>query len=198
MRYMKGYFVLGILILSLSVHSLYGQVGIGKGIKIGNNFATLSDSKGETKTLNGLCGGVSLHLNMLGALSFEIDFLYSPRGVGVKGEKDIKLNYISIPITLKKRLLPFGIRPYVLGGIEFSYLLSAEGPVDDFKKLLNSQDLAVVAGLGAELSFIGKGVYAEGRYSFGFDKIFKEDIDVEYFKGTEKNRVAQLYIGIFF
>lgn len=181
------------LVIGLSQHS-FGQLGFRKGIKAGYNFASISgDDMGATENLKGLTGGIAIEFSFLALLSFEADVLYSPRGVSLKDNGDIELKYISIPMVLKRKFFPVGVHPYIFGGPEFNFLLSAKADGTDIKDELTSEDLAFVIGGGIEFSLFGNSAYAEGRYSYGLNNLYK-DRDL----GEWKNRVGQIFFGILF
>ena len=184
-----------IFVLLMSVSTAQAQIGFRKGIKVGSNWATISNvDLDEVESLNALTFGFSLELKVLNLLAVQGDLLYSPKGVTVAGE-DTKLNYFSIPVVLKKSFFPVGIHPYLLAGPEFSFLLSAKAAGENIKKQVKSGDTGIVIGGGIEFSFLGKSAYAEGRYSFGLSEIIESDVSL--IEGA-KNKVAQIYFGILF
>lgn len=172
-----------------TVHPAQGQV-VRKGIKLGYNFATLTgDEMGESETLEGIVAGIGLEFNLL-LFAIEADLLYSPQGANFPNGNQIKLGYLSIPILLKKRFFPMGIRPYILAGPEFCILLSQKSDDDMYESEIRSQDFCAVIGAGLELALGGKGIYIEGRYSYGLTNI--HEIDSQ----TIKNKVARVFVGI--
>lgn len=184
-----------VLIFVMSVSTAEAQIGLRKGIKVGSNWANLTNiDVDDTESLKALTFGFSLELKILNLLAVQADLLYSPKGVTVAGE-DTKLNYFSVPVVLKKSFFPVGIHPYILAGPEFSFLLTAKAAGEDIKKDIESGDTGIVIGGGVEFSLIGKSAYAEGRYSFGLNEIIKSDIPL--IEGA-KNKVVQIYFGILF
>lgn len=188
----QKYFFICVVILSFFLVSnvAFGQLGIRKGIKVGYNLATLSGDDLETR--KAIAGGGSLEFNLLGLLAFQVDVLYSPRGASIQNGVETKLNYISIPIVLKQKFFPVGIHPYILGGPEFNYLISAKRDGTDIKDNTKSQDLAIVIGGGLEFSLLGNSAYIEGRYSYGLNDIGKQT------QSDSKNRVSQIFFGFLF
>ena len=184
-----------ILLLSFLVmtNTASGQLGFRKGIKVGYNYATITGDNLNVDSRSSLAGGVGLEFNFFRLLSFQVDLLYSPRGASLPNDGTFKLNYISVPMVLKKKFFPVGVHPYLLGGPEFNFLLSAEENGIDIKERLTSEDLNFVVGGGLEFSFLGKSAYVEGRYSYGLNNIYKEENT-----GDSKNRVSQVYFGILF
>jgi hypothetical protein len=191
----QKYFFICVVILSFLLLSnlAFGQLGIRKGIKVGYNWATLSgDDLNGVESRKSIAGGGSLEFNLLGLLAFQVDVLYSPRGASIQNVGEKKLNYISIPIVLKQKFFPVGIHPYIMGGPEFNYLLSAKTDGTDIKDNTKSQDLAIVIGAGLEFSLLGNSAYIEGRYSHGLNDIGKQT------QSDSKNRVSQIFFGFLF
>lgn len=187
------FFMIALLFLLVMANTASGQLGFRKGIKVGYNYATITgDDLPEVDSRGSLAGGVGLEFNFFRLLSFQVDILYSPRGASFPDDGAIKLNYISVPMVLKKRFFPVGIHPYLLGGPEFNFLVSANENGSDIKDLLNSEDLNFVVGGGLEFSFLRKSAYVEGRYSYGLNNINKDT------ESVLKNRVSQIYFGILF
>lgn len=191
MRMKSKILAIGCLVL-LSTAAM-GQGRLGKGIKVGQNFATLSGANlpSDTEYRTALTGGVAIEINILFNLHVEMNVLYSPRGLKIINGEEWRLNYLSLPVVLKQKFLPLGIHPYLMAGLEFHYLLSARQGDDNISDDIVKQDMCVLIGGGIEFSLFGKGVHAEGRYSFGIDSIYR---DAE--KGTY-HRVAQVLFGFF-
>ncbi|MFO7889467.1 MAG: porin family protein [bacterium] len=183
-----------VLVICMSVNNAEAQIGLRKGIKVGSNWANVSNvNVSDTESLQALTFGFSLELRILNLVAVQGDLLYSPKGVTVAGE-ETKLNYFSVPVVLKKFFFPVGIHPYIFGGPEFSFLLSAKKIEEDIKEYVNSGDTGIVIGGGIEFSFLGKSAYAEGRYSFGLSEVIESGLSIE----GAKNKVAQIYFGILF
>jgi len=184
-----------VLLLIVSVSTAQAQIGLRKGIKVGSNWANVSNVDVEdSESLQALTFGFSLELRVLNLLAVQADLLYSPKGVTVAGG-DTKLNYFSVPVVLKKFFFPVGIHPYIFGGPEFSFLLSAKADGEDIKEYIKSGDTGIVIGGGIEFSLLGKSAYAEGRYLFGLSEVIESDLP--FIEGA-KNKVAQIYFGILF
>ncbi len=184
-----------VLLLIVSVSTAHAQIGLRKGIKVGSNWANLSNvNVKDSESLQALTFGFGLELRILNLLAVQADLLYSPKGVTVAGD-DTKLKYFSVPVVLKKFFFPVGIHPYIFGGPEFSFLLSAKADGEDIKEYIKSGDTGIVIGGGIEFSLLGKSAYAEGRYLFGLSEIIESDYPL--IEGA-KNKVAQIYFGILF
>ena len=172
----------------------FGQLGLRKGIMIGHNWAKLTGKGMENvESRKATAVGVGLEFSLVGLWSLEADALYSPKGVIFQNGNEIKLQYLSIPIVLKKKFFPVGIHPYILGGTELNFLIKGErNYTDKNAPSFQSQNMAIVAGGGIELSFLGKGAYLEGRYSYGTDNVYTDT------QLSAKNRVLQVFIGLLF
>jgi hypothetical protein len=184
-------------VLVLSAATVDAQPGLRKGFKAGRTQARVTGNRfDETRSLQSFCGGVSLEFGFLGIFDLEADILYTTKGcraTTANKEAEARLNYLSIPMVLKKKFLPLGVHPYVEGGLEFGSILSATFDGQSIKNDLYSNETALLLGGGIEFGLIGRGVCVEGRYSQGLDNLFKQDT-----AGNAKTRTTQLLIGIFF
>ncbi len=127
----------------------------------------------------------------------SIQKLYSPLESGVElAIIDLLLSYnlegISIPLLLKIKFLS-GSSPYILGGGEFSFILShgyqtiIEGRTVDrtnIKEFTQSFDYGLVLGAGFEVKMETTSFFIEGRYYPGLRNIIKGSIDWESAKIT--------------
>ena len=116
---------------------------------------------------------------------YSFDTLYNSIDPGML--KDIKLNYLTIPILLTYRPTP------VLGfqvGPQFGILMSqSKNLVEDGKEAFKNGDFSMVGGI--QLQIINFRVY--GRYAIGLNNI--NDIsDTEKWK----NQTAQIGVGFMF
>jgi hypothetical protein len=170
-----------------------GQGSFGKGIKVGQNLAMLSgsDMPSDTEYRTAITGGIAIEINILTFLHIEMDLLYSPRGLKIINGEEWRLNYLSLPVVIKKKFFPLGIHPYLLAGLEFNYLLSAKRGGENIKDDIVKQDMCILIGGGIEFSLFGKGVHAEGRYSIGLDSVYENAEKSAY------HRVAQVLFGFF-
>ena len=187
-------FLVSLMTILIVNGNAFGQLGLRKGIKIGYNLATVTgDHLNGVESRKSFAGGIGIEFNFIGLLSFQVDALYSPKGYISSDNTVTSLNYISVPMVLKKKFFPVGLHPYILGGAEFNFLLSAKTAGTDIKDQLTSEDLAFVIGGGLEFSFLRKSAYLEGRYSYGLNNINK---NAE--QGESKNRVTQIFFGFLF
>ena len=197
MRCSRSLLGLCVLITILFNSGVHAQLGIRKGIKLGNNWATLTgDMAEEIDHTKGFTGGICFEFVLMGLFSLQTEILYTPRGAQWNEDdvlEKLELNYITVPFILKRKFFPFGIHPYILGGTEFGFLLSAKQAKSNIKSQIQSQDMGLILGAGFEFSFLGKSAYAEGRYGYGLDNIFVNPED-----GDAKHRISQVFFGILF
>jgi hypothetical protein len=173
-----------ILLLAILISATGVSQGIDLGVKVGANFATLSDAENGPSSKTGFQAGIFAGLKLGDKIGIQADVLYSQQGAEFNAT-DFDLTYVNIPIVLKY---------YVIGGLNIQ-----AGPqfgilVDDNIKELSSgileaesSDISAVAGLGFDLPF---GLRIDGRYTFGFTEVIKDA------KG--KNTVITLAVGYSF
>lgn len=179
-----------LLVLMVST-TASAQLGVRKGLKFGYSSASLTgDNLDDISPLKTMSGGVCLEFNLV-VFSFEGDVLYSTRGADFGENGSMEISYISIPLMLKKKFLPVLVHPYIMGGLEFNYLVSGKFDGTDIKDTLNSQDMCLTVGAGVEFSFLGKGLFGELRYSYGVNNIYKDSAAPEV-----KHRVGHVMVGI--
>lgn len=169
------------------------QFGPKSVFKIGYNWSVLSgESVSDVEAWKAVTGGFGLELDLM-IVSLQIDLMYSPRGGEIPDLGKVRLHYLSVPIVVKKKFFPVGIHPYIVGGLEFSYLISAKQDGENIRDDLRSDDLGLVAGAGLEFSLLGKGAFLEGRYFYGLGRINQEDLFVDV-----RNSTYQFTIGLIF
>ena len=171
------------------------QPGFSMGFKAGQNRSNLSGEGLHGRNLQTVIGGLAVQLKVPALFTVEADALFSTKGCGAaegSTEGEIRLRYLSIPVVLKKNFFPAGIHPFVLGGVEYSSLLSASDDGVNIKSLVHNRETSVVIGAGIELSLLGKGLSIEGRYDYGLDDVYKGTS-----RASVKNRVTQIFIGLF-
>jgi hypothetical protein len=180
-----------IITLLLTVPSAFSQLGTRVGLKVGYNWSQLAgDNLDDVEALKSFTGGFGLEMDML-LISLQVDLMYSPRGAILADGGEVKVTYISMPVVVKKKFFPVGIHPYILGGLEFAYLLSAKHDGNNIKDHIRKDDLGIVGGVGLEFSLLRKSVYIEGRYYYGLGNINSDD---QFFETT--NRTYQFLLGI--
>lgn len=173
---MKKLFV---VVIALFMGTTVFSQSLDLGIKLGANFANISDvSNMSSKT--GFQGGAFAALKFQ-KVAVQADVLYSQQGAKFKFGK-FDLDYVNVPIVVKYYLVQ-GLNVQV--GPQFGFLVNddvAEGETKDM-------DISGVAGLGYDLPF---GIRVDARYNFGLT-------DVSKVAGAEgKNSVFSIALGYSF
>jgi len=163
----------------------------------------------EISNTKGFLFGCGIEFALTRNVSIEIDGLYFQKGSSIQklysplesplenlAIIDLLLSYnlegISIPLLLKIKFLS-GSSPYILGGGEFSFILSheyqtiIEGRTVDrisIKEFTQSFDYGLVLGAGFEVKMETISFFIEGRYYPGLRNIIKGSIDWESAKIT--------------
>lgn len=148
----------------------------------------------EWKNKTGFLLGAGIELFSVPHISLEIEGLYFRKGskaevIGVEG--DYTLDVISVPALVKVKFLP-GPSPYVLGGGEFSFILTHKLDDVDIKDTTKSFDYGFIFGAGYELSMPGASVFFEGRYHLGVANILKDPAPGE----SIKTKALVIIVGI--
>lgn len=158
------------------------KFGIAGGLNISKMNAETS-----SKSLTGFHGGLITEIKLPIELGVEADVLISTKGGVYEGydsnfqpkDVDFKLMYVDVPVLAKLYILKV---INIQAGPQFSYLLSAKYDGIDVKDNFNSMDIAVVAGLGLDVSKLHGAV----RYNYGVTNIGP---------GDRKNSVIQVSVG---
>jgi opacity protein-like surface antigen len=190
-------FVAFVLLTTASVNAQ----GFGWGIKGGINSATVSydvngtDIPTSTEAKIGTVAGAFLNFDLI-LVNLEVDALYSQKGFVVQipglADEEYTLNYLSVPAVAKFYLFPLAVKPYIAGGVEYSYLLSVSGDgisTDDFK----TSDMGWVVAAGIDFNLIALELNADIRYISSFGDI-SNTADLSDFK----NQAVQATIGVSF
>jgi hypothetical protein len=171
-------------ILILPTSALAQQVGVKAGI----NFASLPPEEDEHPDIPprlGPVAGVWVRTPPAGRLSFQVEGLFSEKGVHWNFSPDvsieIRIRYFEIPLLARA---DFGApdstrRVFVVGGAAPAFRLSAwaksefEGQENarDVDNQIESMDLGLVGGLGVAF---GRGLI-EARYTHGALRINTDD-----------------------
>lgn len=163
----------------------------------------------EISNTKGFLLGGGIEFTLARNISFEIDVLYLQKGTEVhKVYSQIEifvvpqkytLQVISIPILLKIKFLR-GTSPYILGGHEWSFILSHgfssrfDGRIGDFasiKGFTETLESSLVFGGGFEMKEKSILFFIEGRYHYGLNNIIKGQLDWT----TAKTRTIVLLVG---
>ena len=172
---MRKFLLIFLAVILISANHAYGfKVMFGGHL---SKYAVEPEGAGiEWKNKTGFLIGGGIELFSVPHISLEIEGLYFRKGskvdiIGVEG--DYTLDVISVPALVKVKILP-GPSPYVLGGGEFSYILTHKLDDVDIKDTTKSIDYGLVFGAGYELSMPGASLFFEGRYHLGVANILKD------------------------
>lgn len=190
---MKKYLFIFLSILLVSVTYAHGFKFMG-GLNLSKYAVEPEVSAIEWKNKTGFLAGAGIDISLVPNIAIEIDALYFQKGskVEVLGvEQDYTLNVISIPALLRIKFLP-GPSPYILGGGEFSLILSHEFEEEDIKENFKSFDYGLVFGAGFEMKMPGASIFIEGRYNIGMNNIIKDPVGDE----SIKTKAIVVIVGI--
>jgi len=204
--------LVALLAVSLFVLPSTGLAGgLSVGPKLGVNYAdvTGSDAKDNKAKIGVAIGGV-LAYSFSDLISVQPELLYTMKGNLDEDDKAINLNYLEIPILAKFSFLTGDVRPIAFIGPAVGILLSADydgktevstpGGTIKMTDLVNSTDIGIVLGAGAEIGKLGPGkLTADVRYEMGLTTIASDKWKNS--KGDTadiKNSVISLMVGYLF
>ena len=150
--------------------------GVDLGIKVGANFATLTELP-NVDTRTGLNFGAFFTIKFNDKIAIQGDVLYSQQGAEFDLDK-VDLDYVNVPIVFKYYLVK---RLNLHVGPQFGFLVS-DFDASEFEDSYESTDVSGVVGLGLDLPL---GFRVDGRYNFGLTE-FLPDV---------KNNVFSLSVG---
>jgi len=180
---MKKFLLIFLTIVLVSTTHAYGFKFMAGGHLA--KYAVAPEGAGiEWKNKTGFLVGGGIELFSVPYISLEIEGLYFRKGskveiIGVEG--DYTLDVISITPLVRVKFLP-GPSPYVLGGGEFSYILTHKLDDVDIKDTIKSFDYGLVFGAGFQMSMPGASLFFEGRYHLGVANILKDPAPGESLK----------------
>ena len=190
---MKKFLLIFLTIILVSATHAYGFKVMAGGHL--SKYAVEPEGAGiEWKNKMGFLIGGGIELFSVPHISLEIEGLYFRKGSKVEiigDEGDYTLDVISIPALVKVKFLP-GPSPYVLGGGEFSFILTHKLDGVDIKDTTKSFDYGLVFGAGYEMSMPGASVFFEGRYHLGVANILKDPAPDE----SLKTKALVVIVGI--
>ena len=179
--------------------SAFAQLGIGKGIKGGYNFANVSaDPDFDKSSRSAFAIGGFIELDLPGPLDFQGEVLYFPKGAKAKTPADditFKGDYLEIPLLAK---IQFPIAPTlswnIHAGPSFGFKISegTDPKVDTGGDVFKSSDFGGAVGAGVKFSALISYVAVDARYTLGFSDVSAQE-DVKL-----KNQVFSILVGIGF
>ncbi len=172
---MKKYLLIFLTIILVSTTHAYGFKFMAGGHL--SKYAVEPEGAGvEWKNKMGFLLGGGIELFSVPNISLDIDGFYFRKGSKFKSateELDYTLDVISITPLVRVKFLP-GPSPYVLGGGEFSYILTHKFDETDIKNETKSFDYGLVFGAGYEISMPGASIFFEGWYHLGVANVLKD------------------------
>lgn len=190
---MKKFLLIFLTIILVSTTHAYGFKFMAGGHL--SKYAVEPEGAGvEWKNKMGFLVGGGIELFSVPYISLEIEGLYFRKGskvevIGVEG--DYTLDVISIPALIKVKIMP-GPSPYILGGGEFSYILTHKFDDVDIKNTTKSIDYGVIFGAGYKMSMPGASLFFEARYHLGVANILKDPAPGE----SIKTKALVVIVGI--
>ena len=166
------------LLIALTIFGLTQANAQNFGFKGGYNYSSFNGDVAKDNTLKGLSGfyvGALLELPLGDVLSLQPEVIYSRQGAAweqknILGEfkKDLKLDYLNIPVMAKVNLGPL----FLQGGVQFGFLVGKPETSSTVNGLRVTEqvdkdayaafDFGVGAGLGVNLS---QHFFVEARYT---------------------------------
>jgi hypothetical protein len=166
------------LLIALTFFGLTQANAQNFGFKGGYNYSSFNGDVAKDNTLKGLSGfyvGALLELPLGDVLSLQPEVIYSRQGAAweqknILGEfkKDLKLDYLNIPVMAKVNLGPLFLQGgvqfgFLVGKPEVSYTRGAQRVTEKVDKdAYAAFDFGVGAGLGVNLS---QHFFVEARYT---------------------------------
>lgn len=166
------------LLIALTIFGLTQANAQNFGFKGGYNYSSFNGDVAKDNTLKGLSGfyvGALLELPLGDVLSIQPEVIYSRQGAAweqknILGEfkKDLKLDYLNIPVMAKVNLGPLFLQGgvqfgFLVGKPEVSYTRGAQRVTEKVDKdAYAAFDFGVGAGLGVNLS---QHFFVEARYT---------------------------------
>ncbi|HVO76167.1 MAG TPA: porin family protein [Ignavibacteriaceae bacterium] len=224
---MKRIIFLSILFISaISFMQVNAQIKLG--VQGGVNLAGISMDPEEsgfdtgTRTALVLGGIINFDLSPLLSLQAEpsyvqkgssVDITQIQNGINIKGEGNISINYIEIPILLKVTFPTPQIKPFLVGGASVSFRagdakltldkVTGNGqdvtnliPAEDKEQTMKSKSTDFVLNFGAGLMIPVSllDIFIEGQYNLGLTNINDESND----DTKIKNHGIQIKAGLLF
>ncbi len=190
---MKKYLLIFLTIILVSTTHAYGVKLIVGGHLA--KYAVEPEVVGdEWKNKTGVLVGGGIELFSVPHISLDIDGFYFRKGSKFESateELDYTLDVISITPVVRVKFLP-GPSPYVLGGGEFSYILTHKRDDVDIKATYKSFDYGLVFGAGFRMSMPGASLFFEGRYHLGVANILKDPAPGD----SQKTKAFVVIVGI--
>jgi len=172
------------LVLFIGTTAISQEIDLG--LKLGANFANITDASGlDNKT--GFQAGAFAGIKFTDNLGVQADLLYSQQGAKFDGG-DFDLSYVNIPVVLKYYIaqgLNFQVGPqfgFVVDDKISTVIGDIEGQIE-----AEETDVSGIVGAGYDFPF---GIRVDARYNFGLTKVIDNS--------DSKNSVFSVALGYSF
>ena len=174
---------LAIIVAAFFISTTVFSQELDLGIKLGSNFASISDAQQGSSTRTGIKAGIFGGIKFNDKIGISLDVLYSQQGADFDAGA-FDLTYVSLPFVLKYYLVG-GL--HIQAGPQFGILVDENRSL--YQDILEAEtsDVSGIIGVGYDLPL---GLRVEGRYNFGLTDIL-EDSNI-------KNSVLSLSVGFSF
>ncbi|MEL6811993.1 MAG: porin family protein [Bacteroidota bacterium] len=180
-----------ITVITLFVTAVSFGQGLDLGLKVGVNFANITDASGlDNRT--GFVFGAFAGAKLGDKIGIQGDLLYSQQGADADVDK-IDLNYVNIPIVLKYFVTE---NLHIHAGPQFGFVVD-----DNVKQVFSNiaeaetTDVSGIVGAGIDLPM---GIRIDGRYNFGLTDVLKSAGPGTEVTEPGKNSVITLSLGYSF
>jgi len=183
-------FITFIISLMMIVSAINADFKIMGGLNLSKYNVSPEEDSMTWSYKRGFLAGIGFEKNFIQNIVLEFDFLYFKKGSKVESADlpGFKLKYslaaISIPVLLRFKFLD-GTSPYVLGGVEFSSILSHEIKFEgedeiDLKENTKSINFGLVFGCGYEIEIQDHlFFFIEARYHLGRTNLINNHVEEE-------------------
>jgi len=191
------------VILFFSLASMgYADFKIMGGFNLSKYRVSGGNEELEWNNKPGFAAGLGFERNLNPLLLVEFNVLYFKKGSKVKSAADASqwtynLNVVSVPVLFRSKFL-YDSSPYVVAGVEFSFITSHQvksGDLEplDIKDRTQSFDFGLVFGGGFELKLQDRlFLFVEGRYQLGIRNIVNDPSDPQ----SRKTKALLILVGV--
>ncbi|MFB0564939.1 MAG: porin family protein [Candidatus Aminicenantaceae bacterium] len=192
--------LINFILVMMMIAPLYAEFKIIGGINHSKYNSSPNEENITWSNKFGFLGGIGLERGFTPNLIFEFDFLFFQKGGNARfsdSKMKYSLNVVSIPILVKNKFI-YGTSPYILGGVEFSSILSHKSKVEgeeaeDLKDNTKSIDFGFVLGCGFEIELKEFFYFfIEARYHLGQRNIVSSIVEDQ----PIRTRAMLVVIGI--
>lgn len=173
------------LLLTFVLIGITQAVAQNFGFKGGYNYSSLNGEVANDSSLKGRSGfyvGALVEIPLGDVISLQPELVYSRQGaswehktLGITTTKDLKMDYLNIPVMAKVNLGPL----FLQGGVQFGFLVGKPevsytvGNLSDSQKFDKDSFAALDFGVGAGLGInLGSHFFVEARYTHSLTNSF--------------------------